>query len=66
MLAIGGYSPTAKAVGRQRRAALIANSRSGRPAAGSGERGARQFIAAGDSEFWYTEDHYISFRQNLE
>jgi len=33
---------------------------------GSSGRGARRIIATGSGQFWYTEDHYCSFRRVLE
>jgi ribonuclease T1 len=33
---------------------------------GSRDRGARRIIAAGGSRFWYTADHYRSFRRIVE
>lgn len=33
---------------------------------GSGNRGARRIIAAGINQFWYTADHYRSFRRIVE
>lgn len=33
---------------------------------GSRDRGARRIIAAGTSRFWYTDDHYRSFRRIIE
>jgi ribonuclease T1 len=36
------------------------------PTPGHRDRGARRIIAAGISQFWYTHDHYRSFRQIVE
>lgn len=33
---------------------------------GSPDRGARRIIAAGSKQFWYTADHYRSFRRIVE
>jgi ribonuclease T1 len=33
---------------------------------GSRDRGARRIITAGTSRFWYTDDHYRSFRRIIE
>lgn len=33
---------------------------------GSRDRGARRIIAAGSDQFWYTADHYRSFRRIIE
>ena len=33
---------------------------------GSRDRGARRIISAGGSQFWYTADHYRSFRRIVE
>ena len=33
---------------------------------GSRDRGARRIIAAGSNQFWYTADHYRSFRRIAE
>jgi ribonuclease T1 len=33
---------------------------------GSRDRGARRIIAAGSNQFWYTADHYRSFRRIVE
>ena len=33
---------------------------------GSRDRGARRIIAAGSYQFWYTADHYRSFRRIVE
>ncbi len=33
---------------------------------GSRDRGARRIIAAGGNQFWYTADHYRSFRRIVE
>ena len=33
---------------------------------GSRDRGARRIIAAGSNPFWYTADHYRSFRRIVE
>lgn len=33
---------------------------------GSRDRGARRIIAAGSDRFWYTADHYRSFRRIIE
>jgi ribonuclease T1 len=33
---------------------------------GSRDRGARRIIAAGSSQFWYTDDHYRNFRRIVE
>jgi ribonuclease T1 len=33
---------------------------------GSRDRGARRIIASGMNEFWYTADHYRSFRRIVE
>ena len=33
---------------------------------GSRDRGARRIIAAGSNRFWYTADHYRSFRRIVE
>lgn len=33
---------------------------------GSRDRGARRIIAAGNSRFWYSDDHYRSFRRIIE
>ncbi|MEO8007803.1 MAG: ribonuclease domain-containing protein [Betaproteobacteria bacterium] len=33
---------------------------------GSRDRGARRIISAGGNQFWYTTDHYRSFRRILE
>lgn len=33
---------------------------------GSRDRGARRMIAAGSNQFWYTADHYRSFRRIVE
>ena len=36
------------------------------PTPGHRERGPRRIIAAGINQFWYTADHYRSFRQIVE
>jgi ribonuclease T1 len=36
------------------------------PTPGHRDRGARRIIAAGTSQFWYSTDHYRSFRQIVE
>ena len=33
------------------------------PTPGEGDRGARRFVTGADGEFFYTEDHYESFRE---
>jgi ribonuclease T1 len=33
---------------------------------GSRDRGARRIISAGNDQFWYTADHYRSFRRIIE
>ncbi len=33
---------------------------------GSRDRGARRIIAAGSNQFWYSADHYRSFRRIVE
>ena len=36
------------------------------PTPGSRDRGARRIISEGDRQFWYTSDHYRSFRRIVE
>ena len=36
------------------------------PTPGAGNRGARRIVAGGEGEFYYTEDHYRSFRRIRE